>query len=217
MAPWTGKLIQSNLDKLTAYNIDDTANKLVNLLETRTQVQKLALLVTQRVQRAYTSTFHLEYDQKRRHIADSLVASLLRCFANLRKSIKGIPTREGLSGIPLFKADLLSAGLYESTGVAAIATSLFNTLAMSCDEVKAIIVACLDKKYANEGNKVADAILLLEYAARELDRQDEGSMNAIMEQVKEHLDNVPDYASERKTCGNRVIPNLYDRYWVSAA
>jgi hypothetical protein len=215
MAPWTGKLIQLNLDKMTASSVDETAIKLVNLLETRSQVQKLAILVSQRVQRAYTPTFHQPFDEKRRFIADSLVAALLRCFANLRRQIKGVPTKEGLSGIPLFKTDLLGAALSEKKGIAAVATSLYNALAMSCGEVKTIILACLDKKYVNDADKVGEAVLLLEYAARELDQEDQGAMDSIMESVKQQLDNVAVFASERKKCGERIIPSLYDRYWVS--
>lgn len=215
MAPWTGKLIQSNLEKLTAHNIDEVAAKLINLLETRTQVQKLALLVSQRIQRAYTPTFHQPFDEKRRHIADCLVASLLRCFASLRKPLKGVPTKDGLSGIPLFKADLLGAAVYEKTGIGAVATSLYSTLMMSCQEVKTIIIACLDSKYAGDADKVGEAILLLEYAAREIEQENREAIDKIMEVVKERLDSVSVLASERKTCGIRLIPSLYDRYWVS--
>lgn len=213
MAPWTGKQIQSTLDKLSADNVEQTTEKLVSLLESRSQVQKLALLVSKRVQLAYNPTFHQPYDERRRQIADTLVAYLLADFEKCRKSIKGVPTREGLSGRNLLKADLLSSGLFARQRIAPVATSLYNSSALSTSDVKTIIMACLDKMYVSDADKIGDALLLLEYTARELDREDSLSLDTIFDLTKEQLDQVPDRSSERKKCGNRVIPSLNDRYW----
>ena len=215
MAPWTGKLLQSSLDKLTAANVEATAQRLVNLIETRAQLQKLALLVSRRIHRAYTPTFHPDFDQRRRDTADRFVGSLVACFANCRKPLKGIPTKEGLSGIPLLKADLLSAWTFEKTSIAPIATALYNSDTLTGEDVRTVTLACLDKNYATDVDKVGDAILLLEHAARELDRDNERQLSDMMVKLKEHLDQVPEKACERRRSGERLIPSLYDRYWVS--
>jgi hypothetical protein len=216
MAPWTGLLIQATLERLTPSNVHSVAQKLINLLETRTQVQKLAIHVATRVEKCYEPTFYQPHDDSKRRSADTLVASLLRCFANYRKVIKGVPTAEGLSGIPLLKSDLLRACQIErQISIAPIATALYNSQALNYDEIKDIILSLLDTNYANDIAKVAGAILLLEHAARVLDQEDEQLMNSIMIKVKAQLDQVPDKACERKRSGNRLIPSCYDRYWVS--
>jgi hypothetical protein len=222
MAPWTGFMLQATLDKMTVTTIDQTAQKLVGLLETRSHVQKLAVILSNRVQRSYKSTFHVEFDHQRRSMADSLVASVFQSFANSHKKIKGVPTPEGLSGTRLLKSELLSAGASaRSSGrsgtVAPIVSALYNCRALTCDEVKTFILAFLEEK-ASDATRVEDAILLLEYSAREIEGSaDRETMDDIMAKVNSHLDALPEEACERKSCGERIIPSLSDRYRVSEA
>lgn len=216
MAPWTSKQIATSLDKLTLANRDEVACRLVNIVETRGQVEKLARLVSAKVSRLYAPGFHRSYDDGRRALADAFVARLLHHFANRRKSIKGVPTSQGLSGVPLLKSDLLSSawtrprrkGKQHHMTVAPVVAALYGAGCASVADARAVVEACLDD---GEQARVEDALLILEHAARDIDAEAPEKLDEMMSTLTRQLDSHKDLSSERTQCGDRVLPCLYDR------
>jgi hypothetical protein len=212
MPPWTRKVIASHLDKVTVKNYEDVAQKIVKELDTRSLVQHLAAMLVRQANKWYAPSFHEKHDVQKRNLCDNMVGSLLHALALRIKPIKGVPTAEGLSGIPLFKADLLSVWIYRRMSIGPVAAALFNSRNLSIDDLRVVVRACLESAYTANVRNIGDALLLLEVGGRQLDAEDPESFANFLEEVKAMLLVKRAKSSQRLKIGDRLVPSLLDRY-----
>lgn len=221
MAIWTMRNIANLLEKVNARNTHETAVRIVDALESRSHVQRMAILVGRRAARWYQPSFHADFDEDRRNTCDNFVKSLVQAFANRSKPIRGVPLPElGLSGAPLLKADLLSVWDMDkgTTGMAPIAAALYNAQCLALDDIQAVLLACLEPAYLQscKGKHRGDALLVLEAAARDLEHHDPVMLDGAFARIAEVLKAAPQQSETRHVSGKRTIPSLRDRYEVRA-
>lgn len=212
MAPWTRHLLETQIEKVTVHNYEDIARRIVGLLDTRSTVQRMAAMVVRQTNRWYMPTFHQQLDAEKRNLCDNFVASLVHAMALRTKPIRDVPTPEGLSGIPLLKADLLSVFIYRRMSIGPIATALYNSGNLTVDDLIVVIRACLDASYTTKLSHLGDALLLFEHGGRQLDAAEPQVFMQLFAKVKGLLDAHADRACERRKAGDRMVPSLYDRY-----
>lgn len=207
-------MISGHLEKVTVKNYEEIAQKIVKDLDTRSTVQHLAALVVRQANKWYAPSFHEQLDAQKRNLCDNFVGSLVHALALRVKPIKDVPTSEGLSGIPLLKADLLSVWIYRRMSIGPIAAALYNSRNLNVDDLQVIIRACLETAYTAKAGNIGDALLLLELGGREVDAKAPAVFAKFLDDVKALLDVKRAKSSQRAKIGDRLVSSMYDRYEV---
>ncbi|PWN31843.1 uncharacterized protein FA14DRAFT_186292 [Meira miltonrushii] len=214
MAPWRKHLIEAQLEKVTEYNYDDVAKRIVMILDSRSIIQSAAHMLVQRINRWYMPSYSEELDIQKRNICDNFLASLLHAIALRTKHIKDVPTTEGLSGIPLFKSDLLSTSLHGRIRIGPVAVALYNSGNMTIDDVMELVEACLEPLYCSQFlQRISDAIIILEFTGKQMAKHNMAQFVSLMEQLRVLLVKNEDWASKRVRICDRDIPNLFQRFF----
>lgn len=212
---WRKHLIEAQLERVTKDNYNDVARRIVMILDSRSIVQSTSHLVVQRINRWYMPSFSEELDRSKRNICDNFLASLLHAIAVRTKHIKGVPTREGLSGIPLFKSDLLSTSLHGRQRIGPVVVSLFNSGNMMIDDVVEIVEACLEPIQSSIFlQRLSDAILIIEFAQKQMMKFNFDQFVFLMDQIQSFLIKNQDWASKKIRICDRDIPNLFQRFFT---
>lgn len=212
---WRKHLIEAQLERVTKDNYNDVARRIVMILDSRSIVQSTSHLVVQRINRWYLPSYSEELDRSKRNICDNFLASLLHAIAVRTKHIKGVPTREGLSGIPLFKSDLLSTSLHGRQRIGPVVVALFNSGNMMIDDVVEIVEACLEPIQSSIFlQRLSDAILIIEFAQKQMMKFNFDQFVYLMEQIQTFLIENQDWASKKVRICDRDIPNLFQRFFT---
>lgn len=214
MAPWTQRVIAGQLEKITVHNQELVARKVVAALDSQSSVQRMAILVARRACRWYIPSFHVIFDKERRSLCDNFVGSLVRAIGNRTKSIRDVPTKEGLSGIPLLKRSFLNVWQLDGTSLAPITTALYHARALTISEVKDVVPICLQDNYVQDSNRLGDALLIVEYSGREWDMYDAESLDQALHRLTTLFETHSSTVHEHKVVGKRTLPSLSDRLQV---
>lgn len=215
MAPWRKHLIDAQLEKVTEHNYDDVAKRIVMILDSRSIIQAAAHMLVQRINRWYMPSYSEQLDRQKRNICDNFVASLLHAIALRTKPIKEVPTKEGLSGIPLFKSDLLSTSLHGRIRIGPVAVALYNSGNMMIDDVMELVEACVEPLYSSHFlQRISDAIIILEFSGKEMAKHNMVQLTSLMEQLRTLLVKNEDWACKKVRICDRDIPNLFQRFFT---